>query len=66
MEMVLNNGFCEMSQDEIMLLEGGGVWRHIGYAGATVCCIIAWGAIGGGGAGAAGAAGGWFWYDATR
>ena len=23
--MVLNNGFCEMSQDEIMLLEGGGV-----------------------------------------
>ena len=33
MEMVLNNGFCEMSQDEIMLLEGGGVWRHIGYAG---------------------------------
>ncbi|CCY61230.1 hypothetical protein G4313_11655 [Coprococcus eutactus] len=66
MEMVLNNGFCEMSQDEIMLLEGGGVWRHIGYAGATVCCIMACVATGGWAAAAAGAAAGWYWYDATR
>lgn len=31
MEMVLNNGFCEMSQDEMMIIAAGG-WREFGYA----------------------------------
>ena len=55
MEMVLNNGFCEMSQDEMMLLEGGDVLKNVGYGGATVCCVMA-----------CVATTVWYWYDATR
>lgn len=29
MEMNLSNGFCEMSQDEIMTVDGGGFWEAI-------------------------------------
>ena len=30
METVLTNGFCEMSQEEMMLLDGGIDWESIG------------------------------------
>lgn len=66
MELVLNNGFCEMSQDEMMEMDGGDFWRNLGYAGATACCVMAVVATGGWAIAAAGAAAGWYWYDATR
>ena len=65
MEKVLNNGFYEMTQDEMMLTEGGDIWRNIGYAGASVCAVMACVATGGLAVVAAGAAAGWYWYDAT-
>lgn len=52
-----------MSQDEIMMIEGGDIWRQIGYAGVSVCCVMACVATGGWAIAAAGA--GWYWYDAT-
>ena len=34
MEMVLKNGFCEMSHDEIDEVEGGAIWQWaVGAAG---------------------------------
>lgn len=66
MEMALEYGFCEMRQDELMNIEGGDVWRNVGYAGATVCCVMACVATGGWAAVAAGAAASWYWYDATN
>jgi len=44
MEMTLNNGFCEMSQDEIMLLDGGVDWESIGCGlgiAGTFCVAVA-------------------------
>ncbi|MGN0316435.1 MAG: hypothetical protein ACI4E1_00695 [Lachnospira sp.] len=29
MEMVLSNGFCEMTQDEVMDIEAGGFWDDL-------------------------------------
>jgi hypothetical protein len=29
MEMVLNNGFCEMSLNEMEMVEGGGFWSTV-------------------------------------
>ena len=31
MELVLNNGFCNLSMDEMNLVNAGG-WREFGYA----------------------------------
>ncbi len=39
MEMVLNNGFCEMSQNEIMDIDGGAWWNVVGNIGAGICAI---------------------------
>ena len=65
MELTMTNGFCEMTSEEMMLVEGGDVWRNLGYAGATVCCMMACVATGGWAVAAAGAAAVWYWYDAT-
>lgn len=35
MEMVLNNGFCELANDEIMLTEGG--FDFVDIAGSAIC-----------------------------
>ena len=40
MEMVLNNGFCEMTHDEIMELEGGSWITGIGATALGVFGII--------------------------
>ena len=40
MEMVLNNGFCEMTQDETLLVAAGGVWSALGVFAGTV--MVAW------------------------
>ena len=66
MDMVLNNGFCEMTENEMMVIEGGDFWRNLGYFGATVCCIGSVLTTGGLAAVAAGTAAGWYWYDAVR
>lgn len=29
MEMVLNNGFCEVSFEEMLLIDGGGAWEAV-------------------------------------
>ena len=38
--MVLNNGFCEMSQDEMRIVDGGGFWEAAGVFVGTVA--VAW------------------------
>lgn len=40
MEMVLNNGFCEMSQDELDVLNGGGGKEAAAVFVGTIC--VAW------------------------
>lgn len=30
MEMTLNNGFCELTADEVELIDGGGFWKAAG------------------------------------
>ncbi len=49
--MVLSNGFCEMSQDEMMEIDGGGIWGIIGGIGAVIggACMVysGWGATAG-------------------
>lgn len=40
MEMTLNNGFCEMSQDELNVLNGGGGKEAAAVFVGTVC--VAW------------------------
>ena len=67
MDLVLNNTmFEELSLKEMYEIEGGDFWRHLGYAGATVCVVGACIATGPIVPIAAGAAGLWCWYDATR
>lgn len=66
MEMTLNNGFYELGMDEMMFIEGGSFWRHLGYLGATTCCVMACVATGGWAGAAAGGAAVWYWYDATH
>ncbi len=39
MSMVLNNGFCEMTENEMMELEGGSFWDVLGNCGAIVCTV---------------------------
>lgn len=39
MEMVLNNGFCEMTEGETMVCAGGGFWEFLGNCGAIVCTV---------------------------
>ena len=44
MEMALNNGFCEMTEDEMLLLDGGIDWESIGCGLGilgTTCIAIA-------------------------
>lgn len=40
MEMVLNNGFCEMTEAELTEIEGGSEWYdvvgNIGFIGCTI------------------------------
>ncbi len=40
MEMILNNGFCEISQDELNVLNGGGGKETTAVFVGTVC--VAW------------------------
>lgn len=40
MEMVLNNEFCEMSQNEMVTVDGGGFWEAVGVFVGTVA--VAW------------------------
>ncbi len=42
MEMVLNNGFCEMSQEEVVDIEGG-VGPVIAFLGKAAFTGICWG-----------------------
>ena len=65
MDLVMNNSFSNLDMNEMMLIEGGDIWRNIGYAGATACCVCACIATGGWAVTAAGAAAAWYWYDAT-
>lgn len=65
MEMVLNNGFCEMTMDEMFLIDGGGwSWRKLfktilgGAAGGAAGGTVAGGPAGAGLGAAGGAAGG--------
>lgn len=37
--MVLSNGFCEISQDEMMVVDGGAWWNVVGNIAAGVCSI---------------------------
>lgn len=66
MELTMTNnfGFCELNENEMMLVDGGDGWRVVGY----VCTIpLAIGAVvcTGGIAAAAAAAGAvWYAYDA--
>ena len=39
MEMKLNNGFCEMTENETMQVEAGGIWTVVGDCGAIVCTV---------------------------
>ncbi len=39
MEMVLSNGFCEISQDEMMEIEGGAWWDVVGNIAAGICTV---------------------------
>lgn len=40
MELVLNNGFCNLSMDEMNLVNAGG-WREFGYAlGGTLLIAV--------------------------
>ena len=39
MEMTLNNGFCEMSQDEMMIADGGVMIFGVYVAGMTLLKI---------------------------
>lgn len=66
MDNVMTKGFVELSTTEMEEIDGGDVWRNVGYAGATVCCVMACVATGGWAAVAAGGAAVWYWYDATR
>ncbi len=43
LEMVLNNGFCDMTQDEILLVDGGSVGRAVVATGGAV--LIAAGGV---------------------
>ncbi|MDD6292224.1 MAG: hypothetical protein SPL51_07640 [Lachnospiraceae bacterium] len=40
MEMTLNNGFCELTADEVELIDGGGFWKAAGVFVGTVA--VAW------------------------
>lgn len=65
MEMISNN-FSTLENEQLLLIDGGDFWRHLGYAGATVCCVGAMIATGPVAIAGAGAAAVWYWYDATR
>lgn len=73
MEMVMSNGFAELSADEMNEVDGGG-WKEVGYAfGGTL--LVAWvpicgvatgfaaGSLAGVGTGAGMAALGFSWLD---
>ncbi len=40
MEMVLTDGFCELSLDEVVLIDAGGFWKAAGVFVGTVS--LAW------------------------
>ncbi len=46
MEMVLSNGFCEMSMEDNMQVEGGIGWDDVGFYIVTGCGAVIGGAIG--------------------
>lgn len=44
MEMVLNNGFCEMTETEMTVIEGGSEWYdvvgNIGFMGCAIGAAV--------------------------
>lgn len=44
MEMKLNNGFCEMTESELAVIEGGTNWYdvvgNIGFVGCTMGSVV--------------------------
>lgn len=56
MEMISSNGFCELSQDEMVMVDGGTAWYTVvgncGFIGCTIGAValagtpVGWAALG--------------------